>query len=116
MIPDPPTHSIIPPVKRRVPLYSVTYQGIRIGSVAREPRRTHWVALSIIDNQAAKFATRKDASEWLKRRWIEERERGGGAGSETLTASDPAAQRLNKICGDIHPCRPGRPRLSPLIQ
>src|SRR5215204_900178 len=78
--PDPPTHSIIPPVKRRVPLYSVTYQGIRIGSVAREPRRTHWVALSIIDNQAAKFATRKDASEWLKRRWIEERER---AGSET---------------------------------
>ena len=44
-----------------MPLYSVTYQGIRIGSVAREPRRTHWVALSIIDNQAAKFATRLGA-------------------------------------------------------
>src|SRR5829696_7436002 len=60
--PGPPTHSIIPSSKApAVPLYSVTYQGIRIGSVAREPRRTHWVALSIIDNQAAKFATRLGA-------------------------------------------------------
>ena len=45
-----------------MPLYSVSYQGIRIGPVAREPRRTHWVAFSIIDNPASKFATRTKRS------------------------------------------------------
>jgi hypothetical protein len=83
-----------------VPLYSVTYQGIRIGSVAREPRRTHWVALSIIDNQAAKFATRKDASEWLKRRWIEERER-----AETQDL-DVAWRELALAKAEAQACRP----------
>ena len=49
------------------------------GATAAFTGRTHWIAMSVVDNEAAKFPTRRLAPEWLKRRWIEDREREAGS-------------------------------------
>jgi hypothetical protein len=59
-------------------LYTVTYEGVRVGSVESLPRgsrRALWIAYSAITQERMRFPTRREASAWLVARYLQQRDR-----------------------------------------
>jgi hypothetical protein len=58
-------------------LYTVTYEGVRVGSVESLPRRSRalWIAYSAITHERMRFPTRREASAWLVARYLQQRDR-----------------------------------------